>query len=51
MMKNINWEQVCLSGMEGSNRGSEYENANTAGENNVDCIFYVKGIIHHESVT
>jgi hypothetical protein len=31
-------------------RSSESETAKIAGENNVDCIFYVKGIIHHEFV-
>jgi hypothetical protein len=29
---------------------SESENAKIAGENNVDCIFYVKDIFHHEYV-
>jgi hypothetical protein len=29
---------------------SESENAKIAGKNEVDCIFYAKGIIHHEFV-
>jgi hypothetical protein len=29
---------------------SESENAKIAGENNVNCIFYTKDIIHHEFV-
>jgi hypothetical protein len=28
----------------------ESENANITGENNVDCNFYAKGIIHQEFV-
>jgi hypothetical protein len=29
---------------------SESENAKIAGESNVDCIFYAKGIIRHKFV-
>jgi hypothetical protein len=28
--------------------GGESDKAKIAGENNLDCIFYAKGIIHHE---
>jgi hypothetical protein len=31
-------------------RSSESEKAKIAGENNVDCIFYAKGAIHHKFV-
>jgi hypothetical protein len=29
---------------------SDSENTKIVGENNVDCIFYAKGIIYHETV-
>jgi hypothetical protein len=41
---------MCLNGIKGSKNGFESENAKIPGENNVDCISYVKGIIHHEFV-
>jgi hypothetical protein len=34
----------------GCNESSESENANIAGENNVDCISDAKGLAHHEFV-
>jgi hypothetical protein len=46
-VKNAYREQVCLSGINGSKKGkSRYKTMN-----NADCIFYAKGIIHHEFVT
>jgi hypothetical protein len=51
MVKNVYLEQVCLNGIQGSKKGSVSENTKIAGENNVDCILYAKGIIHKKFVT
>jgi hypothetical protein len=42
---------VSLSGIKGSKKGPESENAKIADENNVDCFFDAKGVIHNEFVS
>jgi hypothetical protein len=41
MVKNVYREQVCFEWHKRFKKGSESENAKIAGENNVDCIFFI----------
>jgi hypothetical protein len=49
-VKKVYREQVYLNVTNGSKKGSESETAKIRSENNVDCIFDTKGIIHYEFV-